>query len=282
MQLNQQGAELFVPDGAPLASALSRTTHLGVGAHQDDLEFMALHGILAGFQQQDRWFGGVTVTNGGGSAREGDYADFTDAQMRQVRQREQNTAAVIGQYSFMAQLDYPSAAVKTPPAASVEADLRAILAAARPEVVYTHNPADKHDTHVAVMAALLRAIRSLPAAERPARVLGCEVWRDLDWLPDGKKVVLDVSAHENLAFALNGIFDSQIAGGKRYDLAVMGRRRANAVFLESHATDAMAQAWYAIDLTPLVQDDAPSVEAFMQALVDQFQDDVVTRLRQFG
>lgn len=279
MKLNQRTAGVFVPDGQPLETALSRTTHLGVGAHQDDLEFMALHGILAGFQRQDRWFGGVTVTDGGGCARGGAYCAFTDAQMRQVRRREQDTAAVIGQYSFMAQLDYPSVAVKTPPAAAVEADLRSILAATRPEVVYTHNPADKHDTHVAVMAALLRAVRSLPAAERPARVLGCEVWRDLDWLPDADKVVLDVGGHENLAFALNGIFDSQIAGGKRYDLAVMGRRRANAVFLESHATDAMEQAWYALDLTPMVQDDAPPVDSFIQVLLERFRDDVISRLR---
>jgi len=281
MQLKQPNAELFIPDGEPLAAALSRTTHLGVGAHQDDLEFMALHGILAGFQRRDRWFGGVTVTDGGGSARDGDYAAYTDEQMKQVRRREQNTAAVIGQYSFMAQLDYPSAAVKTPPSAAVETDLRAILAATRPDVVYTHNPADKHDTHVAVMAALLRAIRSLPAAGRPARVLGCEVWRDLDWLPDTAKVVLDVSGHENLAFALNGVFDSQIAGGKRYDLAVTGRRRANAVFLESHATDTMDQACFALDLTPLVQDDAPPVEVFAEGLMEQFKADVLDRLNRF-
>jgi len=281
MKLSQTTAGIFIPDGADQAVALSRTTHLGVGAHQDDLEFMALHGILAGFQRQDRWFGGVTVTDGGGSAREGAYESFTDEQMKQVRRQEQDTAAVIGQYSFMAQLDYASAAVKTPPAAAVEADLRAILAATRPAVVYTHNPADKHDTHVAVMAALLRAIRSLPVAERPARVLGCEVWRDLDWLPDAEKVVLDVGGHENLAFALNGVFDSQIAGGKRYDLAVMGRRRANAVFLESHATDTMEYAAFAFDLTPLVQEGAPSVEAGLKAVMERFQDDVINRLRRF-
>ncbi len=281
MNLNQQTAGIFVPDGQPLESALSRTTHLGVGAHQDDLEFMALHGILACFQRQERWFGGVTVTDGGGSARDGAYSTFTDEQMRQVRRREQDTAAVIGQYSFMAQLDYPSSVVKMPPAAAVEADLRAILAATRPGIVYTHNPADKHDTHVAVMAALLRAIRSLPAAERPSRVLGCEVWRDLDWLPDAEKVVMDVGGRENLAFALNGVFDSQIAGGKRYDLAVMGRRRANAVFLDSHATDAMEQAWYALDLTPLVQDDAPDIEAFITGLIAQFKEDVACRLKRF-
>jgi LmbE family N-acetylglucosaminyl deacetylase len=164
----------------------------------------------------------------------------------------------------------------------VEADLRAILDATRPDVVYTHNPADKHDTHVAVMTALLRAIRSLPVDARPGRVLGCEVWRDLDWLPDEEKVVLDLTGHENLAFALNGVFDSQIAGGKRYDLAVMGRRRANAVFLESHATDAMEHAWFAMDLTPLVQDDAPSIEAFVDTLMKRFKQDVMARVQRFS
>jgi len=39
---------------------------------------------------------------------------------------------------------------------------------------------------------------------------------------------------ENLQFALLGVFESQIAGGKRYDLALMGRRRANATYFESH------------------------------------------------
>ena len=35
--------------------------------------------------------------------------------------------------------------------------------------------------------------------------------------------------------ALIGVFDSQIAGGKRHDLAVLGRRRANATYNASHA-----------------------------------------------
>jgi hypothetical protein len=37
---------LFVPDQKALPEALTRTTHLGVGAHHDDLEFMAFHGRL--------------------------------------------------------------------------------------------------------------------------------------------------------------------------------------------------------------------------------------------
>ncbi len=81
-------------------------------------------------------------------------------------------------------------------------------------------------------------MRELPRGQRPKKVWGCEVWRNLDWLADDDKVLMDVSGHEHLAAALNGMFDSQIPGGKRYDLATLGRRRANATFLESHATDA--------------------------------------------
>ncbi len=281
MQLSHPTAEIYIPDGLDEAGALARTTHLGIGAHQDDLEFMALHGILACYQQPAQWFGGITVTDGGGSSRVGGYADYTDEQMRSVRRQEQRLAASIGQYGFMAQLDHPSAVVKAATEGRVEADLRALLMAACPDVVYTHSPADKHDTHVAVMGAVLQAIRSLPAKYRPKQVLGCEVWRDLDWVCDDDKVVLDVSGRDHLAASLNGVFDSQIAGGKRYDLAVAGRRRANATFFQSHATDSMDQAWIALDLTPLVHEAGPSVEAFTGALIQRFADDVSGRLRRF-
>ena len=85
---------------------------------------------------------------------------------------------------------------------------------------------------LAVALRVIEAIRRLDQAERPARLVGCEVWRALDWIVDSDKVQMNVSAHENLQFALLGVFDSQIAGGKRYDLASMGRRRANATYFE--------------------------------------------------
>ena len=47
-------AELFVPDGLSPTDALARTTHMAVGAHQDDLEIMAYDGILQCFQRDDR------------------------------------------------------------------------------------------------------------------------------------------------------------------------------------------------------------------------------------
>lgn len=278
MKLNNPTADLHIPDGSPVEAALARVTRLGVGAHQDDLEFMAFHGILACFHSETEWFAGVTCTNGAGSARAGAYGRHTDEQMQAIRREEQRQAALVGRYAAMFQLDYPSKVVKDPKDAALKDDLKRILVATKPKVVYTHNPADKHDTHIAVVVPLLQAIRELPAAERPAQVCGCEVWRDLDWMPDSAKVVQDVSGHDNLAAALNGVFDSQIAGGKRYDLGVIGRRRANATFFESHATDKSDMVAFAMDLTPLVQDDRLDPVAYVTGYIDEFKADVAARL----
>jgi len=271
MKLNNPGACVFIPDAKPADEALRRITHLGIGAHQDDLEFMAIHGILACYHSESEWFGGITCTNGAGSSRIGPYASFTDEQMQAVRRKEQEASAIIGKYGAMIQLDYPSCAVKNPGDSSLKEDLARILQATRPRVVYTHNLADKHDTHLGVVIAALEAMRELPAHQRPEAVYGCEVWRSLDWMADEDKIAHDVSAHENLAAALNGVFDSQIAGGKRYDLATLGRRRANATFFESHATDRSQMLSFAMDLTPLAADPSLDIIDYVAAAIRKFE-----------
>src|SRR5579862_1821272 len=187
MHLRNPSADVFIPDGKAPAEALARITHLGVGAHQDDLEFVAFHGIQACYHSEVDWFAGVTCTNGAGSARTGPYEKYTDDEMMAVRLQQQRQAARVGRYAAMIQLDYTSKIIKDPADARLKDDLKDVLAAARPRVLYTHNPADKHDTHVAVVVAVLQAIRELPREQRPQAVYGCEVWRDLDWLPDGAK-----------------------------------------------------------------------------------------------
>jgi LmbE family N-acetylglucosaminyl deacetylase len=179
----------------------------------------------------------------------------------------------------MFQLDYPSSIIKNPADRSLRSDLLQILTLAKPRVVYTHNLADKHDTHVAVVVALVQALRELPRSDRPQRVLGCEVWRDLDWLADKDKVLLNVSHRESLAAALSGVFDSQISGGKRYDLAVLGRRRANATFFESHGVDVAEQLTFAMDLTPLLLDEKRDLTDFVAQHLDQFKTEVIQKLK---
>ncbi|NLH98473.1 MAG: PIG-L family deacetylase [Chthonomonadales bacterium] len=275
-------SEVYVPDGVAVADALARTTHLAIGAHQDDLEIMAAEGILACFGRSDAWFTGVVVTNGAGSPREGLYANYTDEDMQKVRRREQKKAAVVGEYSAVLFLDYSSSETKSPACDETVKDLAAVIDAARPEVIYTHNLADKHPTHVAVALRTIAAIRSLPREARPKRLLGCEVWRDLDWLSDRDKVIFRLDEHENIATALVGLFDSQVAGGKRYDLATMGRRRANAKYLDSHGTDTAQLVNFGMDLTPLLDDDGPSPVELVAAHIQRFADDVQSMLATLG
>ena len=276
MKLSQPTAEIFVPDQQPLEAALSRTTHLAVGAHADDLEIMAAHGILECFASTERWFTGVVLTDGAGSARDFEYASYGDEQMKAVRRAEQKKAAYVGEYGAQFLLDHPSAAVKSASSPGVLEDLIQILRAASPEVVYTHNLADKHDTHVAVALRVIAACRALEPGARPRRLMGCEVWRDLDWLSDADKLPLPLDRREHLQSALLGVFDSQIAGGKRYDLATAGRRRAHATYSESHGTDQHAALSWAMDLTPLMHGGDPS--DYVAELLHRFEEDVSARI----
>lgn len=279
MKLNLESAGLFVPDEAPMPQALARTTHMAFGAHQDDLEIMAGAAILECFQRDDKWFAGVVVTNGSGSPRDDLYKDYTDEQMRAVRHKEQKKAAVVGEYSALALLDYGSGAIKNPADKAPVDDMAQLLLAARPEIVYTHNLADKHDTHVGVAVKLIEALRRVPRDQRPRKVYGCEVWRDLDWMTDSDKNPFDCSPHENLQAALLGVFDSQIAGGKRYDLATMGRRKAHATYFASHGTDETTGLNFGMDLTPLIEDETADVVEFAMGFIARFRDEVAGRLK---
>jgi len=274
MKLCAGNPHVFIPAGRPLDEALAGITHLGIGAHQDDLEFHALHGILECYEQQGRSFGGITCTDGGGSSRTGPYADFSDAQMRAVRIAEQDRAAVIGHYGVMVQLGCPSAKARDRKNPALKNDLQTLLAAMQPEVVYTHNLADKHETHLAVALNVIAALRALPAERRPRRLLGFEGWRALDWMRDSEKVRLDVSGRPELATALAGVFDSQIAGGKRYDLAMDGRRTANATLDDPYGPDSLRRVTFAMDMTPLLLDDDLDLVEFTLGFVRRLEEDI--------
>ena len=282
MKLSHPQADVFVPTGGLTSdAALRRVTHLCIGAHQDDIEIMAHAGIADCLDTPGKAFGGVVVTNGAGSPRTGAYAHLSDEQMQLVRRDEQRRAAQLGHYAIQFQLAHPSADVKQPNHPGVAADLLAIFNGCTPEVVYLHSPADKHDTHIAVLLRCLVALRSLPVAKRPGRVLGCEVWRDLDWLVDADKVALDAGRHPELASELLKVFDSQVTGGKRYDLATIGRRAANATFHTSHATDKVTGITWAIDLTPLVTDPSLDPASYTLAHLDRLRADITARIAKF-
>ncbi|MGZ9222614.1 MAG: PIG-L deacetylase family protein [Anaerolineales bacterium] len=282
MKFRQSTAELFIPNGVASEEALRRTTHLAIGAHQDDIEIMAVEPILRCFQQSHLWFSAVVLSDGRGSPRDDLYSVYSDEEMRVVRFKEQKKAAVVGEYTAQGLLDYPSKAIKDAKDKRPVEDLMLLFNAMSPQFVYTHNLADKHDTHVATALRVIEALRRLPPAERPEKLYGCEVWRSLDWLLDSDKVSFNLSSHENLQAALLGVFDSQICGGKRYDLASMGRRRANATYFESHGVDATTGLSYAMDMSLLMSDATKDPVVFAQDFIQRFEQDINDRIRRMS
>lgn len=264
MDLTRPDADVCVPDGGSLEAALTRTTHLAIGAHADDLEIMAWHGIRAGGAN----FTGVVCTDGRSAPRGGRYAELSDDALRDRRREEQRSAAQAGGYATMIQLDHRSEGLRSGGDPEVEADLAQVLAAAQPRVVYTHNPMDAHATHVAVCVATIAAIRSLPARQRPRTLLGCEVWRGLDWL-DEDATALTLEDEEAWSAAM-AHHDSQIAGGRPYPLGALGRARANAVFAESLETGGEAPVWLALDLTPIIRPGGGDLESFVFEHLERF------------
>jgi LmbE family N-acetylglucosaminyl deacetylase len=278
MKLKNKNAQIHIPDNSDVNVALQRTDILAVNAHQDDLEISAYHGIAECYDKNDKWFTGIIVTNGAGSAREGKFADFTDEEMQKIRKIEQKKAADIGRYSAVIMLDYKSSVIKEPKNDDSVKEIENLIRFTCPETVYTHNLADKHDTHVSVAVKTIKAIRNIEKQKRPKKLYGCEVWRGLDWMVDGDKIAFVSSRYPNLASSLLKVFESQIAGGKRYDLAALGRRRANATFYASHDVDKSDSMIYGMDLTPLIENDKADITAFILEHINRFKSDVHKRL----
>src|SRR4030067_499996 len=171
MKFHQSTAELFIPDGLAPEGALRRTTHLAISAHQDDIEIMAVEPILSCFQQPDLWFSAVVMSDGRGSPRDNLYKEYNDEEMRLVRFKEQRKAAIIGEYGAQLMLDFPSRIIKDASNVAPVEDIVQLLSVAKPKYVYTHNLADKHDTHVAVALRVINAIRRLDQSARHARLV---------------------------------------------------------------------------------------------------------------
>ncbi|MDR1906209.1 MAG: PIG-L family deacetylase [Clostridiales bacterium] len=275
MTFTNHSAEVYIPDNAKKGNKI----YMALAAHQDDVEIMAADGILKGFAGKDSAFVAVVTTDGAGSARDGIYKNYSDEEMMKIRRAEQKKAAVVGEYKALYQLNYQSNAVKSPNNISIAEDYVKIIKKHKPVAVYTHNLLDKHNTHLGVAVKAVTAIRSLPKSERPKNLYGCEVWRNLDWLPDAEKTAFDLSPFENLQAALLGVFDSQISGGKRYDLATQGRRLSNATYSESHSVDNVKSLSYALDLTPLIKDDKLDIIDFALSKIEAFKKEAESKLK---
>jgi LmbE family N-acetylglucosaminyl deacetylase len=279
MNLRNIDASIFVPDHLPINTAIERTTHLAVSAHQDDLEIMAYDGIIKCYEKENKWFCGIVVTNGTGSVRTGRYSDYTDHEFKMTRYNEQIEAARIGKYGAVALLDYTSKETRDPASTMLTDELYTLISLASPNTVYVHNLADKHPTHVATALRTIEAIRRMPKDKRPENIYGCEVWRSLDWMLDEEKTIFDVDANTELAWKLLNVFESQISGSKKYDKATLARRMANSTFLETLDTDTSNSLIFAMDLSPLVKDEKLDISNYVEGYIERFKSDVISNIK---
>ena len=207
---------------------------------------------------------------------------ITDEEMRAVRRTEQKKAAFVGEYAAAGVfLDYPSLRSRTPPSrpggGHKAADRRG-----RPEIVYTHNLATS-----TTRTSRWRCGRSPPSAgcRRKTAAASFTAAR-CGAVSTGWRTTTRWCSHSTSArtspWRCVGVFDSQIAGGKRYDMATMGRRRANATYYESHAVDAGQSMNFAMDLTPLIQDDKLDANKYVQRYIEHLAQDVSQRIRRFS
>ena len=194
--------------------------------------------------------------------------------MKKVRIKEQQEASEIGKYHSLYMLNYSSKEVKDKNNKDVVNDYIKIIKELKPQVIYTHNILDKHPTHVGVVLKVIEALRSLPREEQPKLFYGCEVWRGLDWIPDHRKIGFDVSRNERLQKRLLDVFKSQIAGGKSYTKASIGRRYQNATYYQSHSVDSYKMVSYAIDMTQLIKHPEMSIKEFALSFVDELRDEI--------
>lgn len=272
-------AVVIVPDERTIEQALADATDLAVVAHPDDLELLLPTVLASCSSQPDRSFVGVVCTDGAGSIGvEG--APTGSTLLVALRADEQRAACEVGGHAVV-MLGCDSTALRDPgrrgEVARVVAD---ILRTCEPAVVYTHALLDRHVTHVAVALAVVDAARRAGRAGtdttsggrdsasrgRQPPLLGVEGWCSLDWLADDDRVELPGIDDARLGRRLAACFGSQLAH-KRYDVAMEGRRRANATLHRHDAPDAADELTLALDMTQLVVDPGLEPSAFLDAVL---------------
>ena len=278
MRFNNASAEVFVPGKTVEIEAINRTTHLAIGAHPDDYEIIAYHGIEYCIDHPENYFSSVTITSGSGGPRFGLYTEIDNLQYVELRKLEQKKAAIIGNYSACFFLDYESSGIKTDRGKDVINDLKRILLESRPRVIYTHSLFDFHETHVCVTLKVISALRDIRDKYIPEKFYGCEAWGSLDWLTQIDKIKLITRTHPDIESAILSIYDSQNMGIKRFDKATIARRMVNTIYNEINTRcDDSDSSTFAVDLLPLILSSNP--EEFVSQKIIRFKEEVLNRVR---
>lgn len=257
-------------DNASLDETLLRTTHIGIGAHHDDLEIMAYSSISSCYKQNLPSFLGIIITNGENSPRKGDYKNVSNSEMIKIRINEQINASNIGKYSGVIMFNLTSKNLKSTINYNLISDLATIISKSDPSNIITHNPFDNHDSHVCTFINVIKALKTLkPEDISNTKILGSEVWGSLDWIPKKYKVLLDTSYDNDFFISLMSCFKSQIVGGKNYIEATNGRRISNATYLEYEHIENYSSVNFALDLSELVTSSSSFLDFTKKIFIEQ-------------
>ena len=229
------------------------TNLLAIAAHHDDIEVMAMDGILKAYGSKKYDFYACVLGDGANCIKSGKYADVSDKEMMEARNQEQTRASQIGEYEKLVMLKHSQEELENDEKGKIGKELRELILDVKPDIIYTHNIFDKNPAHRITCKRVIDAILSLDEDDRPRLVYGCELFRSLDWLPDKYKVVFDLSENKELQSRLIGVYDTKIEQFKNYNKAIVGRKMAHAAFGSSVGDgDEDKLIWYGINLTPVV------------------------------
>lgn len=229
------------------------TNLLAISAHQDDIEIMAMDGILKAFGSKKYAFYACVVGDGANCYKAGKYSDISDKEMVEQRSQEQTRAGQIGEYDGLYLLKH-SRDYLFKNRELVVKELAKLISDINPDIVYTHNIFDRSETHRLITSMVVDAIMTMPEETRPRLLYGCEIFRSLDWLPERYKVTFDISDNRDLQLRLVGVYDTRAEQSKNYTKAIMGRKMANAAFAACKEIDDEEKLlWYGINLTPVIQ-----------------------------
>ncbi len=260
-------SKIYIPDKQPLEAVYKRSKHLAIVAHADDIEMLALMPIA----QKPKGFFGIVVGDNKGKPIKPEYKNLSPDKIQRIREKEQEQAARAGGYSGVAFLRISSKDIKSLRRKREVVDIIFNLIKNMPiETIYTHSLFDNHPTHTAVAQRVVSSIKKLPLKKRPKAIYGMEVWGSLDWLPDKYKVAFDVSSSVDLIKKLLAVYKSQYYKGHRYDKALLGRLRANAVFNKTHAFSGGKALIYGLDLSPLFKKKSLTGEKYIQNILKEF------------
>ncbi len=244
------------------------TNLLAIASHHDDIELMAMDGVLKAYGSKKYAFYACVVGDASNCNKIGKYADCSDKELMETRNQEQARASQIGEYEDLILLKKSQSDIEDLDNTTIVKELQKIILDINPDVVYTHNIFDRNLSHVRLALKVIEAILALPEESRPRLLYGCEIFRSLDWLPERYRVNFDISDNKEIQSRLIGVYDTMAEHSQNFAKAVVGRKLSNATFLGDKMGEEDKMLWFGLNLTPVISKGIPLKDYVIKILND--------------